>query len=103
MHIVVFVTASNKKEAVKIAQGLIEKKLAACVNIIERIESFFRWKGKAERSSETLLIIKSQKKMLDKIIRHVKSAHSYEVPEIIALPITGADKNYLRWIDESVG
>lgn len=103
MHIVVFVTASNKKEAVKIARGLIEKKLAACVNIIEKIESFFRWKGKVERSSETLLVIKSQKKMLNKIIRHVKSAHSYEVPEIIALPITGADKNYLRWIDESVG
>lgn len=102
MYIVVFVTASNKKEAKKIAQELLRNRLCACVNIIDGIESFFWWKAKIDSASEALLIIKSTKLKLPKIIRLVKSKHSYEVPEIIALPIIGGFKPYLRWIDESV-
>ena len=102
MHIVVLVTASNKKEATRIAQGLVKNKLAACVNIIGKIESLFWWQGKASRAKEALLMVKSQKKMLPKIIKLVRSLHSYDCPEIIALPIIGGDKNYLDWIDESV-
>lgn len=102
MYIVVFVTASGKKEAEKIAGKLIKKKLSACVNIVDKIESLFRWQGKVDRAKETLLIIKSRKDKLTGIIKTVKSLHSYQVPEIIAMPISGGYKPYLEWIDESL-
>jgi periplasmic divalent cation tolerance protein len=102
MYIVTFVTASSKKEAEKIVKALLKNKLAACVNVVREIESFFWWRGKIDRAKETLLIIKSKKAKLAGIIKLVKSLHSYEVPEIIALPITGGFKPYLEWIDESV-
>ncbi len=102
MYIVVFVTAANKKEADKIANELIRKKAAACVNIVERIESVYRWQGKIEKGKESLLIIKSKKKKLPAIIKLVQALHSYTVPEIIALPIIGGEKKYLEWIDESL-
>jgi periplasmic divalent cation tolerance protein len=102
MYIVIFVTAADKKEGASIARALIKKKLAACVNIIDSIESLFCWKGKLERAREVLLIIKSKKEKLAKIIKTVKSLHSYDIPEIIALPLIGGDKPYLRWIDESL-
>lgn len=103
MHIVILVTASSKKEAEKIASGLIKHKLAACVNIIDKVNSVFFWEAKVQKAKESLLIIKSKKEKMPKIIRLVKSLHSYKVPEIIALPIIAGDKPYLRWIDESVG
>ena len=102
MYIVIFVTSSSKKEANKIAKVLIEERLAACVNIIEKSESVFWWKGKIDTSKEVLLIIKSRKKRLTKIIEVVKSLHSYTIPEIIAIPIISGYKPYLEWIDESV-
>lgn len=103
MRIIILVTASNKKEAICIAQALIKDKLAACVNIVGKVESLFWWKGKVNRANEVLLVIKSRKNMLNKIIKRVKGLHSYDCPEVIALPIIGGYKNYLDWIDESVG
>ncbi len=102
MYIVIFITASNKKEAQKIASVIIRHKLAACVNIVDKIHSVFFWKSKIDQAKESLLIIKSKKEKLTKIIKLVKSMHSYEVPEIIALPIIAGDKLYLRWIDASL-
>lgn len=102
MYIIIFVTASSKKEAQKIAAGLIKQKLAACVNIIDKINSVFFWDSKVNQAKEVLLMIKSKKEKLPKIIKLVKSLHSYKVPEIIALPIIAGDKPYLRWIDASV-
>ena len=102
MYIMIFVTASAKKEAQKIAESLVSKKLVACVNIIDKVDSLFWWQGKVDRSAEALMIIKSKKSKLDKIIKTVKSLHSYDVPEIIALPIIAGEKKYLRWIDESL-
>ena len=101
-YVVVLVTASNKKEAQKIAAGLIGAKLAACVNIIAKIDSLFFWEGKIDKAQEYLLIIKSKQAKLPKIIKLVKSLHSYKVPEIIALAIIAGSESYLRWIDESV-
>ncbi len=101
MNVVVFVTAANKKEAQKIASGLIREKLAACVNIVDSIHSLFRWQGKVDSAKEALLIIKTRRALVDKLIRRVKSSHSYDVPEIIALPVICGDKKYLEWIDES--
>lgn len=102
MHIVVLVTAANKKEAQKIASGLIRKKLAACVNIVDTVNSIFFWQGKAQKSKESLLIIKSTKAKFPRLAGLVKSLHSYDLPEMIALPIVAGYKPYLRWINESV-
>ena len=102
MYIVIFVTASNKKEAKGIAEALVRDKLVACANIIDKLESVFWWEGKVDRAEEVLLVIKSKKEKLAKIIKRVRSLHSYQVPEIIALPIVGGYQPYLKWIDESL-
>ncbi len=102
MYIVILVTTSNKKEARRIAVELLKKRLAACVNIIDKIESFFWWQGKVELSNEALMVIKSKKEKLAAITKLIKSMHSYEVPEIIALPIISGEEKYLRWIGESL-
>ena len=101
-HIIVFITAANKKEAEKIAKGLISKRLAACVNIVDKISSVFWWQGKADSATESLLIVKSKQAAFKKIIREVKKLHSYEVPEIIAVPIIAGEKKYLEWLNDSV-
>lgn len=103
MHTVVFVTASGKKEAQRIARALIKEKLAACVNIIDKVDSLFWWKGKVDRSREALLVIKTKKGLAPRLIKKIRALHSYNVPEIIGLPIVFGNKAYLGWIDESVG
>jgi periplasmic divalent cation tolerance protein len=102
MYIVVFITCAHKKEARAIARALVKDKLAACVNIIDKIESLFWWQGKLESSKEILLMVKSKKQKFNKIVKLVKSLHSYQVPEIIALPIVTGFRPYLKWIDESL-
>lgn len=102
MYIVILVTAKDKKEAQKISAGLIKAKLAACVNIIDKVDSIFFWAGKIDQAKESLLVIKSKKEKFLRIIKLVRSLHSYKVPEIIALPVISGDKPYLRWIDASL-
>ena len=98
-YIIVFITASSKKEAEKIANGLVDKKLAACVNIVPGLKSIYTWKGKKEQAAEVLLIVKSRKEKFKNIVKKVKSLHSYSVPEIISVAITAGNKDYLNWID----
>ena len=100
MFIVVLVTASSKEEANKIARGLLEEKLAACVNILAGLESRFWWQGKIDSAQEVLLVIKTRKTLFNKLAKKVKSLHSYTVPEIIALPIISGNKAYLDWIND---
>jgi len=100
MHIVIFITAPNKKEARKIASGLVKNKLVPCVNIIDKIESIFFWDKKINRAKEVLLIAKSRKDKFKKIVKFVKANHSYQVPEIICLPIVSGLASYLRWMDD---
>jgi periplasmic divalent cation tolerance protein len=102
MYIVVLITAKDKKEARKISVSLIKAKLAACVNIVDKVDSVFLWAGKIDQAKESLLVIKSKKEKLPKIIKLVRSLHGYEVPEIIALPIIAGDRPYLRWIDAAL-
>ena len=102
MYTVIFITVSNKKEAKSIAEALIGKKLAACVNIVDKVESLFWWEGKVDSAKETLLIVKSKAGNLNKIIACVKPLHSYKVPEIISLPIKSGYIPYLRWINDSL-
>jgi periplasmic divalent cation tolerance protein len=101
-YIAIFITCADKKEAEKIASGLIDAKLAACVNIISGVESLFWWKNKADRADEVLLIIKSKRTKFAGIIKKTKSLHSYSTPEIIALPVIGGNKDYLKWISDSL-
>lgn len=100
--IVVLVTASSLKEGKEIAKALLEKRQAACVNLVKNISSFFVWKGKIQAEDEVLLIIKSKRQIFDKMMKTIKSQHSYEVPEIIAFPIIAGDTAYLKWLDEIV-
>ena len=101
MYIVAFVTAKDVEEAQKIAEGLVQDRLVACVNVVKDIKSVFWWEGNVDKSDEVLLILKSQKSLLKKIIKKVKELHSYQLPEIIALPIIDGSKDYLKWVGES--
>jgi periplasmic divalent cation tolerance protein len=100
--IVILVTTSSEEEAHKIAEMLLGQRKAACVNIVPRVDSSFWWQGKLDSAQESLLIIKTRASKLPEIIEMVKSVHSYEVPEIIALPIIGGSEDYLKWIDDEV-
>ena len=102
-YIVVLATVGSKEEAQKIARGLLEEKLAACVNIIDGVESHFWWQGKIDSAKEALLVIKTKKELFNKLAKKVKSLHSYSVPEIIALPIVTGNTEYLNWINDSTG
>ena len=99
-YIVIFITASNSEEAHKIAKVLLSQRKAACVNIVSEISSLFWWQDKLDSAQESLLIVKTKASLLDQIVTLVKEVHSYEVPEIIALPIIGGNQDYLEWIDK---
>jgi periplasmic divalent cation tolerance protein len=99
--IVVLVTCGSEEEATKIANALVEGRLAACVNIISPVRSIYRWEGKVWDEKEWLLIIKTQKTRFEALEKKVKSLHSYSVPEIIALPIVEGSASYLKWIEEN--
>jgi periplasmic divalent cation tolerance protein len=101
-HVVVFITAANSEEAQAIARRLLEERLAACVNIIAPVDSHFWWQGRPDRAEESLLIVKTKERLLAEVIKAVKKAHSYEVPEIIALPVIGGSREYLDWLDSEV-
>lgn len=101
-YIVIFVTAKNFEEAAKIAQALVDQKLIACANIVKDVKSLFWWDGKVDQADETLLILKTRRNLFKKIVKAVKSLHSYDVPEIIALPVVAGSKDYLKWVNDSV-
>ena len=100
-YIIVLVTAKDKKEAGKIAKGLLEAKLIACANIVEGVQSLFWWQGKIDSSKEVLLVLKTKKILFKKVAVKVKSLHSYQTPEIIALPVIAGSKDYLQWLDKN--
>lgn len=102
-YIIVLVTAKDKKEAEKISRGLLEAKLIACANIVAGVQSLFWWQGKIDSSKEVLLILKTKKNLFKKVLAQVKSLHSYQVPEVIALPLVSGSKDYLDWIGSSCG
>jgi len=100
--IVVFVTASTEEEARRIADLLVGRRKAACVNIVPRVDSLFWWQGKLDSAQESLLIIKTRASLLPEVVNLVKGVHSYEVPEIIAMPIIGGNEDYLKWLNSEV-
>lgn len=98
----VLTTTASKGEAERIAQALLERRLAACVQIVGPVESLYWWHGKIERSEEWLCIAKSEHALFKHIEETIKSLHSYEVPEILAVPVVAGSESYLRWLSEQV-
>jgi periplasmic divalent cation tolerance protein len=101
--IVVFITAPKEDEAAKIAQALVGARLVGCVNIVRNIRSVYRWQDKIEDDTEVLMIAKTQKHLFESLVRKVRELHSYEVPEIIAMPIVEGSEDYLKWLKEVTG
>jgi periplasmic divalent cation tolerance protein len=93
-------TTESKEQAQKIARSLVEQKLAACVQISGPIESTYRWKGKVENAQEWLCLIKTRAAFYRKVEAAIKKLHSYETPEIIAMPIVKGSKEYLNWLND---
>jgi len=100
--LIVLCTAATEKEALAIAQALVEREQAACVNLVPMIRSVYRWKGKIWNETEQLLIVKTTAQAFDDVKRTVKELHSYELPEILALPVADGEANALAWIGTSV-
>ncbi len=96
----IFITAPNEEEAVKIAKTLVEEKLAGCVNIIKNIRSIYSWQDKIEDEPEVLMIVKTRSELFEELEKRVKSLHSYTVPEIIGLKIKKGSESYLNWLSE---
>lgn len=96
--IVIYCTVPNKNEGREIAKALVKYKLVACVNIIDKIESIFSWDGQMQEEKEALMIIKTKKSLFDGVNKVIQKLHSYNVPEVIAMPVIEADETYLKWI-----
>jgi periplasmic divalent cation tolerance protein len=97
-HYLVLSTIDSKEVAEQIAHHVVEERLAACVNIISDIASVYKWKGTLERATESLLVFKSTQECLPRLIERIKDLHTYELPEVIALPIEDGHPPYLDWI-----
>ena len=101
-YIMVITTTDQKDVAHRIAKTLVEERLAACIQIISQMESYYWWEGKVENASEFLIFIKTSRELYSKLEERIKELHNYTVPEIVALPITNGFNKYLQWIDENV-
>jgi periplasmic divalent cation tolerance protein len=100
--IVVLTTCANEEEAGKLARLLVDQHLAACVSVVPGLRSVYRWKGALESAEECLLLIKSSRALLDELVAVLEQAHSYEVPEVLALPVVGGAINYLNWLESNI-
>ena len=99
---IVFCTCSGEDEANTVARSLVEDRLAACVNILPGLTSIYRWQGKVESASEHLLFVKTTRERLPAVESRIRELHSYEVPEIIAVPAAAGSEKYLAWVQEQV-
>lgn len=100
-YAIVLTTCANKREAERIAERLVADGSAACVNIVDKVTSVYRWKGKIEKSAECLLVIKTRADLSDRVEGTIKGFSSYDCPEVVVVPVIGGSEEYLRWIDDS--
>ncbi len=101
-YIAIFITVGSSEEAHKIAEVLLKQRRVACVNIVAGVSSLFWWQDKLDSAQESLLIVKTKTSQLSEVVRLVKEIHSYDVPEIIALPIVAGNQDYLEWLGKEV-
>jgi len=99
---IVLTTAGSQEEARKIAHALVDRRLAACVNIVPQVESVYRWQGKVESASEWLLVIKTQASAFERVRNTIKELHSYDLPECVMLEVAAGSEEYLNWIAENI-
>ena len=99
---IVLTTAGSREEAEKIAHALVERRLAACANIVGPVHSVYRWQGQVESAAEHLLLIKTTASLFDAVAAAIRELHSYDLPECIQLPIEAGSAEYLKWIEDSV-
>ena len=102
-HVLVLSTVAQAEDAERIARALVERRVAACVNVVPGLTSFYRWKGALQRDDERLLLIKTRRDAFAALEQALRALHPYEVPEIVALPLEAGSAAYLAWIDENVG
>lgn len=100
-HVICFVTSNNLEQATDIARFLVQNRLAACVNIIDPIRSIYSWKNEIYDEKEILMVIKTRRALFEKLTLEITKRHSYEVPEIISVPIENGLRSYLNWIDQN--
>ena len=100
---IILTTAGSKEEAGRIAHALVERRLAACVNIVPQIESVYRWQGKVETAEEWLLLVKTQAELFEQVRDALRELHSYELPECVMLEVSAGSQEYLHWIGENTG
>jgi len=100
--IVVLTTCNSQEQAAHLARQLVELRLAACVNIVPGVRSFYRWQDEVKKESEVVVLIKSRRDVFDKLRAAIASTHSYEVPEVLALPVVDGSEAYLNWIDREL-
>jgi periplasmic divalent cation tolerance protein len=100
--IVVFSTCGSEAEAERLARRLIEERLAACVNIVAPVRSFYRWKGVVENAAEWMLVIKTSRDLFERLRLSLEGAHSYELPEVLAIPIVEGSPTYLTWLESEL-
>jgi periplasmic divalent cation tolerance protein len=100
--IIVLSTCASEEESGKLARSLVEQRLAACVNVVPRVRSYYRWKGEIESADEYLLLIKSSRSCMAALLTVLENEHSYEVPEVIAVPVVDGAPNYLNWLQANL-
>ena len=101
-YVVLFITTGADEEAQLISRVLLEQRKAACVNIVPRVSSLFWWQGKIDSARESLLVVKTRASLVDEVVALVKEIHSSDIPEIIALPIVGGNRDYLDWVGKEL-
>ena len=101
-YIQIFTTTENKEDAEKIAKEVVEKRLAACAQVLGPIESTYWWEGEVEKAKEWLCIIKSRNDLYGELEKAIKGIHPYDVPEILAMPVISGNPDYLQWVDKEV-
>ena len=95
---VVLVTAGSVEEAERMAEALVQEGLVACVNVLPGVTSIYRWEGAVQRDNEVMMVIKTRQPLLDRLVARLQALHSYDVPEVIALPIIAGSESYLGWL-----
>ncbi len=99
----IYMTAGSKEEAMKVGKALLEEKVAACINIIDNMNSMYVWKGEVQNDQEVVVIAKTTREKIPALIEKVKAVHSYECPCIIALPVESGYLPFMQWVKEEVG
>lgn len=102
-YLFAYITVADMAQAEETGKVLVENRLAACVNIFSGMQSMFMWKGKMEKSQETVVIAKTTEKLKERLLEQVKKTHSYDCPCVVFLPVAGGNPDFLQWIDEVTG